>query len=84
MFRTNEANVSFFTLEEVTMSLRFFRTISVPALACLGLSLASQGAFAQQQGWPFLENYGRPTNTTRVIRTATPSYTLTTPVVAPA
>ena len=66
------------------MSLRFFRTISVPALACLGLSLASEAAFAQQQGWPFLENYGRRTNTARVIRAATPSYALTTPVVAPA
>ena len=66
------------------MSLRFFRTISVPALACLGLLLASQAAFAQQQGWPFLENYGRPTNTTRVVRPATPSYTVTTPVAIPA
>jgi uncharacterized protein (TIGR03000 family) len=66
------------------MFLRFFRTISVPALAFLGLSLASEAAFAQQQGWFFTENQGRPTNTTRVLRSATPSYRVTTPVVAPA
>jgi len=84
MFKTNKTKVPFFTLEEVTMSLRFFRAISVPALACLGLSLASEGAFAQQQGWPFQENQGRSTNTTRVMRPATPSYALTTPVAAPA
>jgi uncharacterized protein (TIGR03000 family) len=66
------------------MSLPLFRTICVPALAFLGLSLTSEAAFAQQQGWPFLENYGRPTNTTRVIRPAAPRYTVIAPVVAPA
>jgi uncharacterized protein (TIGR03000 family) len=66
------------------MSLPLFRTICVSALALLGLSLTSEAAFAQQQGWPFQENYGRPTNTTRVIRSAAPRYTVTTPVLAPA
>jgi uncharacterized protein (TIGR03000 family) len=65
------------------MSLPLFRTICVPALAFLGLSLTSAPTFAQQQGWLFTENQGRPTNTTRVIRLATPSYAVTTPVVAP-
>jgi uncharacterized protein (TIGR03000 family) len=66
------------------MSLQLFRAISIPALAFLGLSLTSASAFAQQQGWLFTENHGQPTNTTRVVRPATPSYAVTTPLVAPA
>ena len=39
--------------------------------------------FAQQQGWLFQENYGRPTVSTHAVRSATPSYAMTAPVVAP-
>ena len=65
------------------MSLPLFRRIGVPALVIIGLSLTGQAAFAQQQGWLFEPNYGRPTYPTRVVRTYTPSYALVAPV-APA
>jgi len=66
------------------MSFPLFRTISIPVFACLALSLASEAAFAQQ-GWPFLENYGRPNYSSRALGNAAPSYPSNyAPVVAPA
>ena len=65
------------------MSLPLFRKICVPALVLVGMSLTGQAAFAQQQGWLFEPNHGRPSYPSRVVPTFTPSYAVVAPV-APA
>jgi hypothetical protein len=47
------------------MTLPLFRRICVLVMSVVGLSLASETAFAEQ-GWPLLQNYGRPVYSNRV------------------
>jgi uncharacterized protein (TIGR03000 family) len=64
------------------MSLAFFRTMGIAAVALLGISLLP-GRSAAEQGWPITENRAGSSYSPRYYRTYVPAYTNFAPARVP-